>query len=60
MIKEENSGTPTNFIQHFIKWALSVLKGLENVEMGQKSGTFYRINKEQGKETWKMNKEQGS
>lgn len=41
----------TNFIQHFMKWAVSVLKRQEKWEMGQKGESFYKINnKEQGRE----------
>lgn len=51
----------TNIVQHFMKWAISLLKGPENCKMGQKLGNFYRRKyKEQGRERWEMNKKQGN
>lgn len=51
----------TKFILHSMKWAVSVLKGPENWEMGQKAESFSKIkNKEQGIEKQEINKEQGN
>lgn len=44
-----------------MKWGVFIPKDLENCKMVPKAGSFYRMqNKEQRKERWKMNKEQGS
>lgn len=41
----------TNFIQCFMKWAVSVLKDAPNCKIGQKAGSFNGIKtKEKGRE----------